>query len=386
MATPSQQADVIDRDDIHIFSEFEDDNRKASIAQILANDPHHLEKIPRADLFFLWFADKEILRQMSQQEGRWDLLTTRLSLRCAMARAAEDAVGRIAMGKLSEEPDRMPKQRDQNPVKKTLMRDGNRCLLTNHGKPGLHVAHIVPHKLHKCPLGEIWSLLQNFWGDKKVEAWQEAIVGPNDRFDTERVTNMISLNSLVHTYWDQSLCAFRPVWVADDQLSMGLSFHWLPIASGKPTDLVRIDRNPYGAESETKEAYKKTPGQNLKVFDYQTEQVIESGTIFTVTTTDKVERPLPSKELLELLWILKRIAAMRGAAEDEDDDVERDQGSPAVPSRSHSQSPVKLPPPLRRSENMPPSQSRSRSTSPLKEMESLSIADRYPGSITEEFD
>ncbi|KAJ5732203.1 hypothetical protein N7493_003684 [Penicillium malachiteum] len=308
MATPSQQADVIDRDEVHIFSEFEDVERKAYIEVILANDPD-LERILRANLFLLWFADKEILRQMSLQEGDFSLL---------------------AMGKLSEEPDRMPKQRDENPAKKTLIRDGNRCLLTKHGKPGIQVAHIVPFMMHKSLRGGLWRLLQDFWGDKKVKAWQEAIIGANGRFDTERVTNMISLNSLVYTYWDQSLCALRPVWVADDQLR-------------KLTDSVRIDRNPYGTESETKDTYQKSPGLNLKVFDYQTEQVIESGTIFTVITTDRVEQPLPSKELLELLWMLKRVAAMRGAAEDEEDDVERDEGSPAVPSRSHSQSPVKLP-------------------------------------------
>ncbi|KAJ6024317.1 hypothetical protein N7540_005114 [Penicillium herquei] len=329
MATPSQQADMIDRDEVHIFSEFEDVERKAYIEVILANDPD-LERIPRASLFLLWFADKEILRQMSLQESFWDLRMIQMRLFNSPILPSEDAVGRIAMGKLSEEPDRMVNQQDQNLVKKTLMRDGNRCLLTKHGNPGIQVAHIVPFKMHKSPRGGLWRLLRHFWGDKKVEAWQEAIIGANGRFDTERVTNMISLNSLVHTYWDQSLCAFRPVWVADDQLSMGLSFHWLPIASGKPTDSVRIDRNPYGTESETKDTYQKTPGQNLKVFDYQTEQVVESGTIFTVTTTDRVEQPLPSKELLELLWMLKRVAAMRGAAEDEEDeedeedDVERD--------------------------------------------------------------
>ena len=80
----------------------------------------------------------------------------------------------------------------------------------------------------------------------------------------------------------------------------------------------------------------KTPGQNLKVPNYETEQLIGSGDIFTITTDNKVERPLPSMDLLEMLWILKRIAAIQGAAETEEDDteeddVESDNDSPSVP-------------------------------------------------------
>ena len=103
--------------------------------------------------------------------------------------------------------------------------------------------------------GFLNGFLKAFWGDK-AKAWSDAIIGADNFFNTERPENMITLNLLVHVYWDSCQCAFRPVRVADDGLSM---------------------------------------------------------------------------DLLEMLWILKRIAAMQGAAETEEDDVESDNGSPSVP-------------------------------------------------------
>lgn len=43
--------------------------------------------------------------------------------------------------------------------------------------------------------------------------------------------------------------------------------------------------------------------------------VIPSGYIFTVTTDDPSEKPLPSFALLTLQWNLRRIAATQGVAE-----------------------------------------------------------------------
>lgn len=102
---------------------------------------------------------------------------------------------------------------------------------------------------------------------------------------------------------------------------MDVSFYWLPMVSGKQSDEVRIDRNPYNPDARTVNC--STPGQNLKVYNYETDEVIKSGEIFTITTTDKKERPLPSKELLDLLWVLKRIAAMRGGGEDEENETQQ---------------------------------------------------------------
>lgn len=59
---------------------------------------------------------------------------------------------------------------------------------------------------------------------------------------------------------------------------------------------------------------------------------MRSGDIFTVTTDDPLNRPLPSWNLLLLMWHLTRIAAMQGAGEDSDDDLLSDDDVDPIPS------------------------------------------------------
>ena len=207
---------------------------------------------------------------------------------------------------------KVAKADDSNQAENALMRDGNQCVLTKDGEPGVDAAYIVPFRLqvHNTAESCFWIMLEGFWGGK-TQDWQKVVIREDGCSDTGSATNIISLNSLVREYWDNCQCSFRPVRVSDDQMSMEIVFHWLPLQTGRKNDAVRIDQNPYG--DGTEESIWRSPGKNLLLFDYETERVIHSGEIFTISTTDKDERPLPSKDLFELLWLLKRIAAMQGA-------------------------------------------------------------------------
>jgi hypothetical protein len=57
-------------------------------------------------------------------------------------------------------------------------------------------------------------------------------------------------------------------------------------------------------------------GQNNLIFK-ETNTYIKIGDIVRITTTDPHELPLPNRQLLEMQWILTRVAAMSGYAEDE---------------------------------------------------------------------
>lgn len=71
---------------------------------------------------------------------------------------------------------------------------------------------------------------------------------------------------------------------------------------------------------------------------------MKSGRIFTIKTDDPQNQPLPSFELLDLLWKLTRIRAMRGAA-DEMYSYEREDQEDSFSFRSRSPSPSKSPSP-----------------------------------------
>lgn len=55
----------MDRDEKNIFSEFEDEQRKELIAEIIRQDPS-LDTLPRANFFGLWFSDIRTLRNFAE--------------------------------------------------------------------------------------------------------------------------------------------------------------------------------------------------------------------------------------------------------------------------------------------------------------------------------
>ncbi|KAJ5719607.1 hypothetical protein N7493_007185 [Penicillium malachiteum] len=308
---------------VHIFSEFEDPERIQYINKIAARQPGALKTVRRGNLFPLWFAEKELLRKIATEADNSHLqkLTTR-QLQSPLLGLEYDPVGTIGKGRARRGETVKPfweiKPDPTQLAKNVLNRDQQQCVLTKYGEAGVEAAHIVPSKLHRAPQGFLWLMLSEYW-PLKSKAWSAAILrtGWTDNcFDTERLTNMITLNRLIHWHWENCHCAFYPIRVSGDKKSIDLAFHWLPSAEGKKaSDWVPLDQNPFGNTP------RETWRTNVAAFNVETRELISSGDIFTITTTDPVNLPLPSMELLEMLWHLKRIAAMRGEddAEGEED-------------------------------------------------------------------
>lgn len=218
-----------------------------------------------------------------------------------------------------------------------LGRDGNECVLTKFRVYGLHVSHIVPFKVDNTPKEREWNLFKVFWGEERVDKWREVIMtgkGHEATMDTERVENLITFNLQVHLWWEDCLFALRPISINQDKTSMDVAFHWLPAPEhikSKASDLVATLEHPFphGADS-----FEDSPGKNICLMHGETRSIILSGHIFTITTDDPVHKPLPSKELLDLQWFLRRIVAMRGATDDEDSDFDSDDETVSVLSGS----------------------------------------------------
>ena len=132
--------------------------------------------------------------------------------------------------------------------------------------------------------------------------------------NTEQVKNLMTLSTPIRAYWEGGACTFRPIRVNDDKTKMDIAFHWMPPRdnSVRMTDRVPINVNPYGRGHE---GFRENPGNNNPVVHMESDFVIPSGYIFTVTTDDPSEKPLPSFALLTLQWNLRRIAATQGVAE-----------------------------------------------------------------------
>lgn len=204
-----------------------------------------------------------------------------------------------------------------------MARDKNACVVSKLGPRCLEVAHIVPAKLHGQNRFHDWSLLEVFWAQDRVKKWQRELRagGEEERVNTKQLTNMITLSCLVHELWNQGDCAFRPIRVNEDGTSMDVAFHWLPAKddSVKADILLPIVENPYGSGHQ---GFGDNGGDNMHIYNHTKRSLVSSGDIFTVTTDDPIGKPLPSFALLHLQWHLRRIAAMQGATEDDDSDMD----------------------------------------------------------------
>lgn len=166
------------------------------------------------------------------------------------------------------------------------------------------------------------------------------------KVDTEQVQNLITFNALVHTYWDDALCALRPISINTKKTSIEVAFHWLS-APGKITstasDHIETMQDPLPHDINS---FTESPGENICLIHGETRSIVRSGQIFTLRTDDPKSKPLQSMELLELQWILHRIAATRGAAEDDESEIDSDDDSVCVLSRSRA--PVEVAPSFHR--------------------------------------
>jgi hypothetical protein len=163
--------------------------------------------------------------------------------------------------------------------------------------------------------GSFWVNLSSFWPDEIINKWKEAVFTQQK---TEVCENLITLSPNAHAYWTKALFALKPLDPATDGKSMDVQLFWL--RPYKRQSLIRLVTRP--------ELPNNLEGSvdNVKLFDHLTDQKLCSGDIFTLRTDDPKIRPLPSKEILEMQWVLHRLTALSGGAEvttsyyDSDDD------------------------------------------------------------------
>lgn len=199
-------------------------------------------------------------------------------------------------------------------------RDHNMCLLTAHGRSTIESVHIMPGSLNGQVSGELhyttaWAELKLFWGKDKAQEWRNRLE-EGDLIDTEKVYNVMTLDSQVKDYWEKGLIAFRPIRVNRDQTEIQIAFHWLPykrsLGEIHQIHILPIEDPPFrGPEYRPSEGEQREDGSHV-IIHAETGKKICSGHVFTVRTDDKEHRPLPSFELLELRWHLSRIAVMGG--------------------------------------------------------------------------
>jgi hypothetical protein len=157
-----------------------------------------------------------------------------------------------------------------------------------------------------------WNTLKRFWSDARIQEWRNVIFSNPNNPDrgVETCHNLICLSPDAHDYWTRTQFALKPIRLSDDKRRLDVEFHWLP----KYHYSSEVDISTPPKSSEISDGRAKP-----KLYNFQTDQTISSGQLISLTTDDPEERPLPHFALLEMQWMLQRVAAMSGAAEIYDD-------------------------------------------------------------------
>ncbi|KAJ5701224.1 hypothetical protein N7488_008772 [Penicillium malachiteum] len=281
------------KDNGTIFSEFQDPERIALVHHILNNIEN--TETPRANLFLLWFSSTEQLECIARESEDCD------------PDSSSSSKAKYMMSFLYDLASDVP---------------GYWVRSVENPFPALHTnkePHVRRGRNEKLIPTRYFA---DWWGTECSDKWKEVLSSDSTDFNlginTEFAANMMTLNPQVHAYWRHAMCAFRPLWINEDKTEIRLGFHWLPMLpnSIKRMDFVWATENPF--DGDDRKYLLSTP--RIGLFNYKTDKRIVSGDVFTVITDDPQNRPLPSWDLLLLMWHLTRIAAMQGAGEDTDDD------------------------------------------------------------------
>ncbi|KAE8311580.1 hypothetical protein BDV41DRAFT_578473 [Aspergillus transmontanensis] len=277
---------------------------------------------------FLWLADISRLEPLAQYAKNPDISPYTLSyLRRDYYPALKDWLCRFRntnAGKRKEPPTEEPapdsSTRSAKAADDAAKRDQHKCIVTKAGEP-IDIAHLVSFSLglrhqRRKEREEFWGILTCFWSTERIKRWQSAVLENG----TETAKNLLSLTKDVHRLFDTARFALRPVTGTETELE--LEFYWMPGG-------VRQDVNP---SNKPIVGHYRNSAKKCKLMDYDSEEVITSGHVIKIITSNPENLPLPSFDVLEMQWYLHRVAAISGAADfveepddddnDDDDDVE----------------------------------------------------------------
>ena len=203
-----------------------------------------------------------------------------------------------------------------------MTRDSHRCVVTKLAGP-LDAAHVVPPILNnKEERQASFELLKVGWPER-IEIWKHHV----DNNGTESVDNLLILSPHIHQYYTAGLFGLQPIEASADGKSTKLKLYWLRHRETSGSTMVDIMDIP------------TLPEDTLKDINIYSKDghLIKSGEVIELTTSDPINRPLSNWDLLEMQWVLQRLAALAGAVDPEDfgyDDMKEegsDEGSDGQP-------------------------------------------------------
>lgn len=140
-------------------------------------------------------------------------------------------------------------------------------------------------------------------------------------YPVDTCSNILSLDKRAHALWGAGRFALRPVALSANRKAMQIEFYWQKKKPAHGKDEINLLSEPETSRG----LYDYDDCEGLSFITGKREQngqprygALVSGQRVTVSTDDPDKRPLPSWDLLEMRWVLQRVAGMSGAAEPSD--------------------------------------------------------------------
>ncbi|KAJ6155551.1 hypothetical protein N7470_006117 [Penicillium chermesinum] len=197
------------------------------------------------------------------------------------------------------------------------LRDRHRCALT--GKRNFRLACIVPSWAHGIVLDEmrwsgertVWNTIYEYWDRETADRWFKAAFTSHRMgvLPVDNSSNLICLNTELALAWELGVAAFRPLLISNERSKLVIEFHWLAVEDVNSGDFL---------DAETDMRKVPTPTKGLSSYEglcarhrySKGRALIKTGDRFYLTTDDPVLRPLPSFDLLELSFYMRRLIAL----------------------------------------------------------------------------
>ncbi|KAE8319790.1 hypothetical protein BDV41DRAFT_169821 [Aspergillus transmontanensis] len=217
--------------------------------------------------------------------------------------------------------------RNETLKKKAKKRDNESCVIRKQSA-GVQVAHIYPWCLlsgNQTNVGlsypPFWEMLKYFWSPARISLWHSKIFTNPERPGTpyDSISNLICLSSDLHQAWTDGRFALRPLEYNAEKTELKFQFYYQPAPNHSLGDRISLLTRP-GSSRDLDGLYRNQGTVLTLVLVDDNGQVlrVRSGQEFTFKTSDPVELPLPSKELLEMAWILARVVNLSGAGEEKE--------------------------------------------------------------------
>ncbi|KAH8422324.1 HNH endonuclease signature motif containing protein [Aspergillus melleus] len=194
-------------------------------------------------------------------------------------------------------------------------RDGHRCVIKSTDP--FDVAHIYPHFLitDRSPnitktYPPLWDMLKYFWSSTRIKTWKDKIFADptQPRKQIDSIENQLCMSKDLHHLWTEGRFVLRPLEYNADKSVLEVEWHWQGRANHNGT----VNVNTPIQSSRGLDDHLTVHGGSRKIL---IPSAIRTGDKFQLKTNDPVNLPLPSKELLDMQFVLSRIVNLSGAGE-----------------------------------------------------------------------